>query len=157
MSRDHQLDLGRLRVSISFGRANAVFFEASDCVVSHIADSGRIGAMVIDLHGRAKWETGHVVITELVTAGAITVLISDRGPAQIELRITSTGSQAPTSIASATAAVEKVSNMAFTIHGSSVTPLFRVGEVERSLWRRARFVVRPNSGPRASSLVSEEG
>jgi CheY-like chemotaxis protein len=147
ISRDRRVDVGRLRMSISFGRADAVFFAASDCVFSRIADLDFVAEMIMTRHARGEWEKAHVIISELVTAGTMTALISGSASAQIDLLIEGSGFPSLATLKSDDVIVQNRSHGHLTVSvigAKGVTPLFRVGEVRQSLLaRRARFVVRP--------------
>jgi hypothetical protein len=120
--------------------------------VSRIADLKPVADAILSRYSRGEWEKDHLVITDLVTAGTTTILISDGAPAQIDLLLTGKRSQPPTSLEGADVVVQRASNIAFQFIGrAGLTPLFRLAGVTHPLLRRARFEVRDQRRLRASA------
>jgi hypothetical protein len=78
-----QADAG---LTITFQRENAVLFLASECSTSYIADQDAVEEAILDAYQAGLWKPGYVAVTELVTAAAVTVLISSGRHAAIEFR-----------------------------------------------------------------------
>jgi hypothetical protein len=125
---------GGLRRSISFELRDSVFFDAQDCVASRIANLSSVGNAIMSRYWRRKWNRDQLVVCELVKAGALTVLVSDRARAQAQLILEND---------QAVAGIESQSGLGFTAIGvSHTTPLFRVGQVSSRFLGQASFAVR---------------
>lgn len=72
-------------IEISFGRKDAVFFNAAECRFSMIQDKSCIGKEIMKLHKSDKWEKDWAVITDLVQAGSTTIAISATDQASVIL------------------------------------------------------------------------
>jgi hypothetical protein len=79
-----QADAG---VVLSFHRENAIVFLASGCQVSRIEDQEALKEAILAAYEAGKWPPGRIVVTELVSAGAVTVLISSSRGAAVDFQV----------------------------------------------------------------------
>jgi hypothetical protein len=132
-------------ISISFSRADAVVFQASGCVTSKIADVKSLGDEILSRYYRDAWDAQYVVITDLVTAKAATILISNSHDAHIDLALKAQVASAATKLADAdaTVSVTRASGIGTRIVADKgLTPLFKVAGVKRRLFRDETFARR---------------
>jgi hypothetical protein len=131
-------------INISFSRADAVVFQAAACTTSRIADLMSLGDEILSRYYRDDWDPRHVVVTDLVTAKAATILISNSRDAHIELALKAQVAPA-TSLADANAnfSVTRASGIGtLIVAAEGLTPLFRVAGVKRRLLRDDEFARR---------------
>lgn len=74
-------------VAVSFKRANAVLFQASQCRTITLAHTMQVSERIIALFNAGKWPKNQVVVTDVVRSSAATVLISSGEDAHITLRV----------------------------------------------------------------------
>ena len=120
-------------VSIKFSRAELVVFEASDCKIEAIEDLNDLGQRLIRLYQRAQWDPNQYIVTEVVRAGAATVLISSNAGASVELKIGGKVNTAGLSLADVDAqfSVAGYSDMGYQIVAErGLTPLFKAWRVD---------------------------
>jgi len=73
-------------ITFSFSSTHAVVFLASDCTIRVIADQEPLRKAILEAYAAGGWEKDHVVVTELVMAGATTIIISEGSAGRYELR-----------------------------------------------------------------------
>jgi hypothetical protein len=131
-------------ISISFSRADAVVFQAAACLTSRIADVKSLGDEILSRYYRNDWDPQHVVVTDLVTAKAATILISDSHDAHIDLALKAqTVSVAKLADANASLSVTRASGIGTrVVAAEGLTPLFKVAGVKRRLFRDDEFARR---------------
>lgn len=130
-------------ISISFKRAEAVVFQASGCASSKLTNLNALGEEILARYRRGDWNAEHVVITDLITAKAATILISNSKDAQIDLALKAEVSPAVTKLADADVAVTRASGIgARIVAAKGLTPLFKVAGVRRRIIRDDEFARR---------------
>jgi hypothetical protein len=132
-------------ISISFSRAEAVVFQASGCVTSRIADVKSLGEEILSRYHRDAWDPDHVVVTDLISAGGATILISNGQNAHIDLAIRVEAGSGMTKIAEANAnvTVTRAAGIGTRIVAAAgLTPLFKVAGVKRRIFRNDQFARR---------------
>lgn len=72
-------------LTVRFANAGAVLLRLAGCTSRQIANLHAVGQQVLALHRQDQWPEGYVVITETVTAGASTILISQGKDASLDL------------------------------------------------------------------------
>jgi hypothetical protein len=142
------------KVAVEFRAENAVLFQASGGVVSRIADLKSLGELIIKRHEQDRWERRHVVLTDLVTVAAATILISNGDHASIELDVE--GDLTPTigSLAKANVklGVRHEAGIGTRIVGETgLTPLFKVAGIRGHLFGPDEFA-RRGSGEKSDTL-----
>lgn len=129
-------------VTVTFGRENAIAFRCSDCTSARITDQLSLGKQVLTLHGRGEWPADLVVVTEVVSAGSATVLISSAVDASVDLRAGGTVGAAQINLAAVDAGfqVVRTSNMGIQIVAETgLTPLIRTSGLRARLFRPKVF------------------
>jgi hypothetical protein len=77
-----QADAG---ITIAFNRANAVVFQATGCTTASIANQAALGDEIISRVLDGTWREDYVVVTEVITTKAATIVISSGRDARCEL------------------------------------------------------------------------
>ncbi len=133
---------------VTFGRENAVAFRCSGCTSARIPDQLSLGKQVLALHERGEWPEDLVVVTEVISAGAATVLISSAVNASVDLRAGGRIGSGPVNLAAGDAGfqVVRASNMGMQVVAETgLTPLIRTSGVRARLFRPRVF---RGGGPR---------
>jgi hypothetical protein len=73
-------------ISFHFADTHSVVFLATDCTVRMIADQEPLKQTILEKFKAHAWERDYVVVTELVTAGRTTVIVSEGSNGQYELK-----------------------------------------------------------------------
>lgn len=73
-------------ITFHFATTSAVVFLATNCTVRTIADQEPLKRAILERFKAHDWERDYVVVTELVTAGSTTVIISEGANGQYELK-----------------------------------------------------------------------
>jgi hypothetical protein len=145
------------RISVSFKRANAVAFQARSCTISRVADLQALADEILARYGRGEWKREHVVVTDLVTADAATILISNGQDARIDLGVKTLAPDRALSLASAdaSATVSYAAGIGTRIVAAKgLTPLFKAAGIKRRLIRGNTFTRR--GGGAAEDLIFAE-
>jgi hypothetical protein len=72
-------------ISISFGRADAVLFQAAGCNTSTITNLREISDIILSRYKAGNWPEEHVVVTEVISCEAATILVSSGANAHVNL------------------------------------------------------------------------
>lgn len=72
-------------LNINFAKENSIFFYAADCGYNSIKNQVALGRDIMKLFTEKKWNQNHVLITNLLSAGATTIIISGSKSASIAL------------------------------------------------------------------------
>jgi hypothetical protein len=115
-------------VSIDFYSENATVFETIECRTEAIKDQVAVGKAVAELYAGGGWNKDWVVITEIISSGSGTVLISAAKNAKIELSASATVTGASFNLADAKLGltIENSTNMHTSIVATEgLTPLFK--------------------------------
>ena len=139
-------------ITFSFGGQHGVVFLASDCTIRVIADQEPLKPAILDAFRAGRWERDYVVVTELVEAGATTIIVSQGTSGRYELK-------AKAGIAPAFDAINVQGNFSL-VHDSQIgfhclaaqgmTPLFRCLGVRTGFFRDdvvTRDAIVPGAGP----------
>ena len=70
---------------INFSNKKATFFNAAKCAVNSIESKAVLGKVILRLKDEGKWDKQHAIITEIVTAGSTTIIISKEKSASISI------------------------------------------------------------------------
>jgi hypothetical protein len=73
-------------IGFQFGNKHAVVFLATNCKVHRISDQETLKQTIFDKYKDKEWDRNYVVVTELVTAGNTTIIISNGSNGRYELR-----------------------------------------------------------------------
>lgn len=139
-------------ITFSFGAQHGIVFLASDCTVRMIADQEPLKQAILDAFRAGKWERDYVVVTELVEAGATTIIVSEGSSGRYELK-------AKAGLVPTIDAINVEGNFA-SVHESQIgfrclaekgmTPLFRCLGVRTGFFRDdvvTRDAIVPGSDP----------
>ncbi|MGW7041153.1 hypothetical protein ACWGDT_00170 [Streptomyces avermitilis] len=129
------------RVTVSFKRSNATFFQASRAVTSGITDLPAIERALIGLG--ELWKREWVVVTEVVKARSAVVVVSSRSGGRLDLHVQ--GGGAGSSLAELASRVRVASEAgiaARVLSSSGLTPLFRVCQLRGGRVRKMSLVYR---------------
>lgn len=142
------------KLTIEFRSKNAMLFQASNGVVSRIADLRSLGNQIMKRYQQGRWDREHVVLTDLVSVAAATILISDGNSARIELDVD--GEPAPSLASLAKAGVKlgiaHEAGIGTRIVGETgLTPLFKVAGIRSRLFHADEFA-KQKSGDKSEDL-----
>ena len=129
-------------VLLSFGRENAVFFEASGCVTASIDNQVTLGGEILERYQKQAWPKDHVVVTEVIRARHATVLISSSANAKAEFNVAANVSLADVSLTDVDAGIKLAGSRHVgtqIVAEASLTPLFKAKGVCKPLFRPPDF------------------
>lgn len=130
-------------LAVGFTSQEAVFFNAAGCEFAMIDDKVSLGKTVMGLYGAGTWPREWVVVTDLVTADAITVAVSGGGTASIVFEAAAKGKFGPIDLADASVGltVKSASNIGFQlISNKTLTILLGLCKIQSSfLWWDTHF------------------
>jgi len=129
-------------IIVEFSKENAVLFETQKANTSSIDDTVVLGEQILDLYRAGKWDKNWVVVTELISAEAATILISNSAGAKIELKANANLQMPQLNIADAAfsfgiASDQNMETRIVAQHG--ITPLFRLMGIKSSLFSGPEF------------------
>lgn len=125
----------KAHAKVTFSKAGGVVLQASNVSVTVMADPASVCGAVLTKFAEGGWEREWVFVTEVQSAGATTVMVSEGGEASIELTAEgAVGDQVPLS---AGFVVSKKSGAVLNWVGrAGLTPLFGLSRVRQSVWDR---------------------
>jgi hypothetical protein len=130
------------KASVLFKRANAVLFLAKGCTTTTIDQQDRLGQQILGLYEAELWPKDHVVITELVTAGSATILVSASEGAKADFSADVAIAPQGISLADASAGLQIANSYGVAtqiLASRQLTPLFRASGVRRNWFSGRRF------------------
>ncbi len=72
-------------VHLRFLRENAVLFAASCCAPVQLSNTHEVGKAVLEKYQAGTWDRNWTVVTEVIDAGASTILISEQASGELTL------------------------------------------------------------------------
>lgn len=129
-------------LEVSFNREHAVFFQASGCTTTSIADQHQLAQSLLDLYQALEWPEEYVVVTEVVNADRATVLVSSGSDALIEFAVDSGVALGQYALVDASAHVNiaRSTNIGTQIVAQGgLTPLFKAKGIRKRLLRSPIF------------------
>jgi len=120
-------------IGVSFTRADAVLFQASDCRTQTISELPRITEEILAKYRRTKWPEDWVVVTDVVSSAATTVLISSGSNAHVDLAVKGNLGAGKASLANADGKLEITKSSAIgtkIVGAKGSTPLFKASGIE---------------------------
>jgi hypothetical protein len=146
-SRSSLRPLGQspIPVQVLFKHSDAVLFQASNCQISSIANLQTVANEIIARFRQGKWAFGEVVITELVTARAATILISNGQNARIDLAIKAQASANKATLLDTEAKIDvaRASGIGTRIVAAAgLTPLFKANGIKKIPFRDPKLVIK---------------
>jgi hypothetical protein len=122
-------------VAVSFRRADAILFQASQCQTTTLGDLSKATERIIALFKAGKWPRNQVVVTDAVRSAASTVLISSGQDAHITLRVKGEFGAGKLQLANANASfdVKNSESIGMSIVSKrNLTPLFKARGIKTS-------------------------
>ena len=147
---------GEAGLLVKFNRENAILFEASGCTGKMIADVASLGRAIEKLYAANAWERSWLVVTEIVSAAAATVIISGSRTAQADLKANGSIKQGSTKLSDVEAKFEAKNTVDIgfkIIASSSLTPLYRAAGVKLTWTGGGRFQPRSSTKREAQSTA----
>ncbi len=123
-------------LSINFSNGSGVFFKAANCINQSIDNYKEIGDNLLNLSSEKKWNNNFVVVTEVMSAGATTIIISESNQASIEIQANS-DSVPSIDLVNANLDVSIVSskNIAYNLFmKDGLIPLIGLSKIQKKLW-----------------------
>ena len=136
------LDVNDAGISLSFGRSQAVVLRMAKCASKRLKSLQKVGAQVLAQHNAGTWPEDYVVVTETVSAGASTIIISNGENAGMDLTAKADVSGGVLTLASLDARFQvkresKIGAKFVAVPG--LTPLVRVSGIQKRFLRPDRF------------------
>jgi len=146
-------------VTVNFGSEKSVLFQASGSKVSRIADLQSLGNAIIKRSQQDLWGRRHVVVSDLITVEAATILVSNGKNARIELDVE--GELTPTIASLGKANVKLGVRYSAGIDTrilceGGLTPLFKVAGIRGNWLRPDEFARREARVPPTFAEISYE-
>jgi hypothetical protein len=121
-------------LSISFSRANSVYFLLTRCVGSSVDNLRSLGGEILKRVETGEWKLDYVVVTRIITAGSATILQAQSRGSSVKLEGDATGTPIMDLLKSG-ASVKWASEGSFGLSAvaeSKLTPLLSLGKVKYS-------------------------
>jgi hypothetical protein len=131
---------GSLRVA--FSKADAVLFQASECKEFSIDDQRALAEAILQRHAANDWPDDYVVVTEVISAGLTTILISTGDEAHAEFSAAGALESGLTSLVDARMDIRLARSRNIgtqVLAEKNLTPLFRACGLFKPLLRRRTF------------------
>ncbi|BFU94133.1 MAG: hypothetical protein NTNFB02_08550 [Nitrospira sp.] len=146
------LDVSDAGVSVSFSQLRAVVLRMAKCTSKRIKSLQKVGEQVLALHAAGSWPEDYVVITEIVAAGASTIIISNGESAGLDLTAKAGVNAGALTLASLDAGLQvkresKIGAKFVAVPG--LTPLVRVSGIQTQFLRPDRFRGAETTSPTA--------
>ncbi len=90
-------------VEVTFDRADAILFQASNCKTHELANIKQVSDRIISLFNEGQWPKNQVIITDVVHSAASTIVISSDAKAQLILGVKGDVGSGKTQLASVNA------------------------------------------------------
>jgi hypothetical protein len=124
-------------VKVGFSKGNGIFFFADGCVCDSISNKKTIGEYLDKL---PSWDSQNFIITELVTSGATTILISNASNGEVSFNVKGNDiSVANFASAGMKLSVQSEKQIGFSIIAKDgLTPLFKLYQFNKKIFRKKR-------------------
>ncbi len=148
-------------ISVIFGRAHAVVFQALNGRVRAIGDLAALQAQLRPLLDSGKWQHDYAVITEVIQTGPAAVLVSSQANARADFRVRAGTLTGPCALAQAAANLGVLSTSGVSVKivaPDGLTPLFRACAFRSRFRKPPQLTYRgsdqesPGAAPSASGL-----
>lgn len=124
--------LAQASVDIAFSAKHAVYFNAAECSYCMIENKAKLGDQIVELFKAGKWQRKWVIVTDLVRAGATTVVISGSSSASISLGAQGDVPHINLANADLELSPKHESNIGYkVISESGMVPLIGLGKIQR--------------------------
>jgi len=128
-------------LEVNFSSQDAVFFNAADCEYTMIANKVALGKAVMAKYEQDEWQREWIVVTDLVKAGATTVVVSGARTASIVLEATGDVERINLADASVGLTIKSASNVGYqVVAAKELIPLFGLCKIQSTfLWWNDNF------------------
>lgn len=126
---------GKAGIKLSFSRENAIVFVAKDARHTRIADVNQLAKTLYELISVGEFPAEFAVITEIITAGTASIMISSSDGAQLSLSADADFSAGLIDVANASLGLSRVSSKNLQteiVAQQSLTPLFKLVGLKRN-------------------------
>jgi len=137
-------------ITCSFSRSGAVVLQLTGCTGLNIGNLINVGQQVLHRQGAGEWPEGHVVVSEVVRAGASTIIISSESGAGIDLAVKGAVGTGLLSLASLNAGLNVKAQRkigAQFVSAPGLTPLVRTKGIKKRFLRPDQFRGGPAPDP----------
>jgi hypothetical protein len=150
------LDVSDAGISLSFTRSQGVVLRMAKCTSKRLKSKEKVGDQILARHYAGRWPEGYVVVTEIVSAGASTIIISSGEGAGLDLKAKGGVGKGSLTLASLDAGLEvkresKIGAKFVAVPG--LTPLVHVSGIQKRLFRLDAFRGSGQQGPATFSAV----
>ncbi|MEK7257164.1 MAG: hypothetical protein AAB316_20580 [Bacteroidota bacterium] len=114
---------------VKFGKEQSIFLKTTSPTYRRIQNLETVEQRILDLYDQGKWKEDYVFISEVVEVGSGTVLISQEGSSEVEIKATANLGNGEADIADAGMGLKIMSSrgVGTEIVGSEgMTPLYKV-------------------------------
>jgi hypothetical protein len=137
------LEVNDAGISLSFSRSQAVVLRMAKCASKRLKSLQKVREQVLARHNAGTWPNGYVVVTEIVSAGASTIIISSGESAGLDLKAKGGVGTGPLTLARLDAGLEvkresKIGAKFVAVPG--LTPLVRVSGIRKRFFRPDQFL-----------------
>ncbi len=150
-------------LKIDFSSSDAIFFNAAGCNNDSIEDEVTLGKDILKLFKDDKWDDDWVIVTNLVTAGATTVVISSADAASLSLEADANISNINLSDASLRLGVKHEKNIGYkVVTQGGMIPLLGCSKLHRHLFSDptldplSRFALLPRAATEYESMTLKQ-
>lgn len=148
---------GEVVFDIEFSRAKSYVFKASGVRTDIISNIQAVGKEIIKKHENDDWDTELVIISEIMTADAVSILIAGESGTKTEISATGNANIAELDLAKADVGFSANSNkrLSLEVLGKAGTnPLFKIMGLEKPFFKKPKIMPR---GMETSSQVDPNG
>lgn len=145
-------------VSVLFGRAHSVVFQALASRVTAIHDLAALTAALLPLVQSGKWQRDYAVITEVVQTGPCAVLVSSQANARADFRVRVSALAGPCTLAQAATNLGMLSTSGVAVKvlaPDGLTPMFRACALRSRLRRAPRLTYRGGDDSPGSAVTTD--
>lgn len=132
-------------VTIAFGKENSIVFKANDVTLHQLEKKMFLKDKILTLWEKGTWDKDYLIVSEVIEAASATIIVSGGANAKIELNASGDIGGKAFDLADAEAGfqVAKDNNIGVkVIAQSSITPLYNVLGIRKSLFSKADLVPR---------------
>jgi hypothetical protein len=133
---------GKATLEIGFTSEDAVFFNAAGCVFHSVADKVALGKEIMKRYVAGDWRREWALVTDVIKAGATTIVVSGAGNASIVLEATGKVKEIDLADAGLGLSVKRSTNVGYqTVSAKGLVPLFGLCKIQR------KFIFWKDFGP----------
>jgi hypothetical protein len=147
-------------ISVEFGRAHAVVFQA---IASRVRAMRDLPALAAQLHAfveNGKWHREYAVVTEVIQTGPCAVLVSNQANARADFRVRAGALTGPCALAQAATNLGVLSTSGVSVKivaPEGLTPLFRVCAFRSRFHKPPQLTYRGSQEEDTNAVLSARG